>query len=146
MKPSTKDQIEGKLRESHRHRQPECKAGHSAAQKPSRTAMVILRAIAAGPVYIYGFKLIEMTGLPSGTVYPVMRRLERDGLIQSHWERRSIADAEQRPLRNYYKLTSFGWQRLSVFKSLPTSQDEREKQPAMLDPVSTVPSIRPLIT
>jgi hypothetical protein len=48
---------------------------------------------------------MEMTGLPSGTVYPAMRRLERDELIRSHWERQSIADAEQRPPRKYYKLT-----------------------------------------
>ena len=37
-----------------------------------------------------------------------MRRLERDGLIVSRWERQSIADAEQRPLRKYYKLTRNG--------------------------------------
>ena len=30
--------------------------------------------------------MIELTGLPSGTVYPAPRRLERDGLVQSHWE------------------------------------------------------------
>jgi PadR family transcriptional regulator PadR len=49
-----------------------------------------------------------MTGLPSGTVYPAMRRLERDDLIRSHWERQSIADAGQRPARKYYKLTRAG--------------------------------------
>ena len=37
-----------------------------------------------------------------------MRRLERDGLILSKWEQQSIADAEQRPLRKYYKLTRSG--------------------------------------
>jgi PadR family transcriptional regulator PadR len=90
----------------------ECKAGHSAAQKPSRVTLVILRAMAAGPVYLYGFRLIERTGLPSGTVYPALRRLERDGLMQSHWEQQSIADAEQRPPRKYYKLTPSGRQHL----------------------------------
>jgi DNA-binding PadR family transcriptional regulator len=49
-----------------------------------------------------------MTGLPSGTVYPAMRRLERDALIKSHWEQPSIAEAEQRPPRKYYKLTAAG--------------------------------------
>ena len=33
---------------------------------------------------------------------------ERDELIRSHWEKQSIADAEQRPLRKYYKLTAAG--------------------------------------
>ena len=70
--------------------------------------MLILRAIAAGPLYTYGLKVIKMTGLPSGTVYPAMRRLEQDGLVQSHWEQQSIADAEQRPPRKYYKLTRSG--------------------------------------
>jgi DNA-binding PadR family transcriptional regulator len=51
---------------------------------------------------------MEMTGLPSGTVYPAMRRLERDDLIRSSWEKQSIADAEQRPPRKYYKLTPAG--------------------------------------
>jgi PadR family transcriptional regulator PadR len=50
----------------------------------------------------------SLTGLPSGTVYPAMRRLERDELIRSHWEQQSIADAEQRPPRKYYKLTRAG--------------------------------------
>src|SRR5579871_3622995 len=72
----------------------------------SHTAAMILQAIHAG--FIYGFSIMEMTGLPSGTVYPAMRRLERDGLIHSHWERQSIADAEQRPPRKYYKLTAPG--------------------------------------
>lgn len=72
----------------------------------SHTAALILQALDAG--FVYGFSIMEMTGLPSGTVYPAMRRLERDELILSRWERQSIADAEQRPLRKYYKLTAAG--------------------------------------
>ena len=67
---------------------------------------MILQAVDAG--FIYGFSIMEMTGLPSGTVYPAMRRLERDDLIRSQWEQQSIADAEQRPQRKYYKLTRAG--------------------------------------
>ncbi len=74
--------------------------------KLSHTAAIILQAIGGG--FIYGFSIMEMTGLPSGTVYPAMRRLERDDLIRSQWERQSIADAEQRPARKYYKLTAAG--------------------------------------
>lgn len=87
--------------------------------------MLILHALAEGPVYVYGLRVMEMTGLPSGTVYPAMRRLERYGLVQSHWEQQSIADAEQRPLRKYYKLTRSGRQQLrhgmEDSKSLPAS-------------------------
>ena len=78
----------------------------AAEAKLSHTAAMILQAISAGCVY--GFNIMEMTGLPSGTVYPAMRRLERDELISSRWERQSIADAEQRPARKYYKLTPAG--------------------------------------
>jgi PadR family transcriptional regulator PadR len=74
--------------------------------KLTHTAAMILQTIHAGQ--IYGFSVMEATGLPSGTVYPAMRRLERDGLIVSKWEQQSIADAEQRPLRKYYKLTRKG--------------------------------------
>lgn len=80
--------------------------GTSADPKLSHTAALILQAINAG--CIYGFGVMEMTGLPSGTVYPALRRLERDELIRSHWEKQSIADAEQRPPRKYYKLTAAG--------------------------------------
>ena len=72
----------------------------------SHTAAMILQAVNAG--YVYGFSVMEMTGLPSGTVYPAMRRLERDELIRSNWESQSIADAEQRPPRKYYKITTAG--------------------------------------
>jgi DNA-binding PadR family transcriptional regulator len=74
--------------------------------KLSHTAAMILQALSAG--HIYGFSVMEVTGLPSGTVYPAMRRLERDRLILSQWEKQSIADAEGRPPRKYYKLTSSG--------------------------------------
>jgi len=74
--------------------------------KLSHTAALVLQAIDAG--YIYGLSVMEATGLPSGTVYPAMHRLERDELIRSQWERQSLADAAQRPPRKYYKLTRAG--------------------------------------
>ena len=74
--------------------------------KISHTAAMVLQAIGAG--HVYGLKVMEVTGLPSGSVYPALRRLERDGLIRSQWEKHSIAEAEQRPLRKYYQLTRSG--------------------------------------
>jgi DNA-binding PadR family transcriptional regulator len=74
--------------------------------KLSHTAAMILQAIHAGDGY--GFSVMEMTGLASGTVYPAVRRMERDGLIRSQWERQSVADAGQRPPRKYYRLTRSG--------------------------------------
>jgi PadR family transcriptional regulator, regulatory protein PadR len=76
------------------------------APRLSHTSAMMLQAIAAG--YVYGYTVMEVTGLPSGTVYPALRRMERDQLIRSQWERHSIADAEQRPPRKYYKLSRAG--------------------------------------
>jgi DNA-binding PadR family transcriptional regulator len=67
---------------------------------------MILQAIGTG--HVYGYTVMEVTGLASGTVYPALRRLEREQLIRSQWERQSIADAAQRPPRKYYKLTPTG--------------------------------------
>lgn len=48
------------------------------------------------------------TGLPSGTVYPALRRLERDGLVDSKWESEVEATAKQRPARRYYEVNKAG--------------------------------------
>jgi DNA-binding PadR family transcriptional regulator len=58
--------------------------------------------------YRYGFDISDATGLPSGTVYPVLRRLEEAGLLRSRWEAVQTARAELRPPRRYYTLTAAG--------------------------------------
>ena len=103
----------------------------AAEAKLSHTAAMILQAVNAG--WVYGFSIMEMTGLPSGTVYPAMRRLERDELIRSQWEQQSIADAEQRPPRKHYKLTRAGKLTLEssrrryplLAKLIPSQEEER---------------------
>ena len=77
----------------------------------SITAVCVLQAIADG--FQYGFDVIDQTGLPSGTVYPALGRLERDGLVRSAWENDADAHAEGRPARRYYKLTAPGVKSLS---------------------------------
>ncbi len=72
----------------------------------SHTAALILRALNLG--YRFGFEVMEVTGLPSGTVYPALRRLERDGLAQSDWEPEDEATQAARPARRYYRITSSG--------------------------------------
>jgi PadR family transcriptional regulator PadR len=56
---------------------------------------------------------MDATGLPSGTVYPALRRMESAGLILSRWETPGIAQREQRPARKYYELTTTGRQELT---------------------------------
>jgi DNA-binding PadR family transcriptional regulator len=55
----------------------------------------------------YGLELMHDTGLASGTLYPILVRLERAGWIESHWE--DIDPVVQgRPARRYYRLTPTG--------------------------------------
>src|SRR5206468_1631050 len=52
---------------------------------------VILQAVANG--YLYGFDIIDITGVPGGTVYPALRRLEEAGHLASKWARQSSGTA-----------------------------------------------------
>ena len=65
-----------------------------------------LEALAAG--HSYGFDIMDATGLPSGTVYPLLRRLEREGCVTAHWENETTARREGRPARREYRLTAQG--------------------------------------
>jgi len=67
---------------------------------------LVLQAIMEGSRY--GFDIIAATGLPSGTVYPALRRLEAAGCLGSEWEAAAEADAEGRPSRCYYEITPAG--------------------------------------
>jgi PadR family transcriptional regulator PadR len=55
----------------------------------------------------YGYELSKATGLASGVVYPILRRLEDEGLIESRWEEIAGADSNSRR-RRFYKLTGQG--------------------------------------
>jgi PadR family transcriptional regulator PadR len=66
----------------------------------------LLRAIDRG--YRYGLDIMDATGLPSGTVYPTLTRLEGRGLVSGLWESQTVADREKRPRRRYYRLTAAG--------------------------------------
>jgi PadR family transcriptional regulator, regulatory protein PadR len=72
----------------------------------SHSAALILKALSLG--YCFGLDVMEVTGLPSGTVYPALRRLERDQLVESKWEPEEEASANQRPARRYYQVTRQG--------------------------------------
>ncbi len=67
---------------------------------------LVLHALANG--LRHGFDILDATGLPSGTVYPILRRLEGEALVSADWEEAAIAHAEQRPPRRYYELTAAG--------------------------------------
>ena len=66
----------------------------------------ILHAIASGSQF--GFDIMQVTGLTSGTVYPALDRLETAGYLRSSWEDAAAAHAEGRPARRYFTLTANG--------------------------------------
>ncbi|HKH90390.1 MAG TPA: PadR family transcriptional regulator [Gemmatimonadaceae bacterium] len=72
----------------------------------TRSTTLVLVALARG--VRHGFDLLDETGLESGTVYPILRRLERAGLVRSRWEAVQRARAEGRPPRRYYELSGAG--------------------------------------
>lgn len=55
----------------------------------------------------YGLDLMRGTGLPSGTLYPMLARLVRAGWLEAHWEAVD-PHAAGRPARRYYRLTAVG--------------------------------------
>ena len=56
---------------------------------------------------LYGLELTNLTGLKSGTLYPVLARLERAEWVISAWEEVDPREAG-RPRRRYYKLSGAG--------------------------------------
>jgi PadR family transcriptional regulator PadR len=67
---------------------------------------LVLQALSSGAHH--GFDIMDVTGLPSGTVYPILRRLDREGLLESRWEEQATAQQAQRPPRRYYAITGAG--------------------------------------
>jgi PadR family transcriptional regulator PadR len=66
---------------------------------------------------LYAFELIEAlgkTGLltTEGTLYPLLSRLRRDGLVKTEWR-----ESTDGPPRRYYELTVEGRRALSIFKN-----------------------------
>lgn len=72
----------------------------------SYNAALVLQALTQG--YAYGFEIMRAAHLPSGTVYPLLRRLEAEGFLESSWEDAERAHDEGRPPRRYYRATHEG--------------------------------------
>ena len=72
----------------------------------SYTGLFVLQAVAQG--HCFGFDIMAVTALPSGTIYPALRRLEALELVRSDWEKDAKARKEGRPRRRYYEITPEG--------------------------------------
>ena len=94
----------------------------------SYTMALTLQAIENG--YGYGFDIMTVTGLASGTVYPALRRLEDAEFVSSKWEKASVAQAELRPPRKYYEVTKPG-------RAVLEEARQRFRLLAQLEPLAT---------
>jgi PadR family transcriptional regulator len=73
------------------------------SRRHSQQTRVVLAELAAEPSRDrYGYELAQATGLASGTLYPILMRLEARGLLEARWEL-----SEHRP-RHVYRLTEAG--------------------------------------
>src|SRR3954451_22295041 len=69
---------------------------------------LVLRALLAEPGReLYGIEIGDGAGLPSGTVHPILARLEGLRWVESRWEDIDTR-VEGRPARRYYRLTASG--------------------------------------
>jgi len=72
------------------------------SRRHSDQTRAVLAELAADPaVDRYGYELAKATGLASGTLYPILMRLEQRGLVEARWE------VTSRP-RHVYRLTRDG--------------------------------------
>ena len=91
----------------------------------------VLRALLADPqAELYGVEIGEAAGLPSGTVHPILARLEGLHWVQSRWEDIDPT-VEGRPARRYYRLTTAGAQqaRAALAESYQSKRRARVSRP-----------------
>jgi PadR family transcriptional regulator, regulatory protein PadR len=97
---------------------------------------LVLRALLAEPsTELYGVEIGQAAGLPSGTVHPILARLETVGWLESRWE--DIDPRKQgRPARRYYRLTPDG---MELARSGLARAYSATARPAWLRPLGEEP-------
>ncbi|WP_234381303.1 PadR family transcriptional regulator [Streptomyces sp. NRRL F-5122] len=84
--------------------------GNRSAPQPRMTlqTQLVLRALLEKPSEeLYGLEVCAKAELPSGTIHPILARLESAGWLDSRWE--DVDPHEQgRPRRRYYRLNPDG--------------------------------------
>ncbi len=76
--------------------------------KPVRftaTTLAVVRALHDLEGEPYGHQLCQVTGIPSGVVYPILARLESAGWLVSRWD---ADDSRRGSRRRFYRFTPDG--------------------------------------
>jgi DNA-binding PadR family transcriptional regulator len=65
--------------------------------------LAVLEALLVKPgEWHHGYSLSQQTGIPSGTLYPILMRLEKLQWLETRWE---TAQTPGRPPRHLYRLS-----------------------------------------
>lgn len=85
----------------------------------------ILRALSNADQEMSGYDLIQATGRTSGTIYPLLARMETEGLIARRTETREewLEAKVARPIRKYYLISPPGLAALHGDTQWPTAID-----------------------
>ncbi|MGW5254015.1 PadR family transcriptional regulator [Streptomyces sp. NPDC004012] len=75
--------------------------------KMTKATLEVLDVLYQGPEKLYGLKIAQGTGLMTGTVYPILARLEKAGWVTSAWETDEGPDVRG-ARRRFYQLTPMG--------------------------------------
>jgi PadR family transcriptional regulator, regulatory protein PadR len=71
----------------------------------SPQALAVVAVLAGADDWRHGYDLMAQAGVKSGTLYPLLMRLEAQGLLEARWVESPQAG---RPLRHVYRLTQSG--------------------------------------
>lgn len=98
----------------------------------SETAAVLAFFLRYPEVPRYGLEILQATAVSSGTLYPILIRLEKEGILSSLGP--EVRVAQSRPTRgrprHYYRLTSGG--RARAVADLDAWQDKQRKRGVLL--------------
>jgi PadR family transcriptional regulator PadR len=73
----------------------------------SPQTLFLLEALLHKPTsWNHGYAISQQTNLASGTLYPILMRLEKLRWLETTWEQPGIGAAAGRPPRHLYRLTS----------------------------------------
>jgi PadR family transcriptional regulator, regulatory protein PadR len=71
------------------------------------SSLKVLGAFLSTHRELSGAQISEITGLASGTLYPILIRLEQEKWLQSEWEKGDPKELG-RPRRRFYRITGLG--------------------------------------
>ena len=93
----------------------------------SQARCLLFKLAASGQEWRHGYELAQATGLRSGTLYPLLIRLELQGYLEAEWQSPTLPG---RPPRHAYRLTVAG---LAFARSLE-SEGRTEAEPPRGEP------------